>query len=398
VTAFTAAGSPGTARWLAAAGDRLFLGVRTEATGEELWTSDGTAAGTRLVVDLRPGAAGAAPQNLAAVGERLAFAADDGISGPELWSSDGTRAGTVRVADVAPGPRPSSPEQMAVAGSFLVLVANDGAQGREPLSLAREAVASNTCQPSATTLCLGGGRFAVTARWQAPNVFPAAGQAQTVPGITTEQTGGFWFFDSANTELVVKILDGGPVNDHFWVFYGALSDVVYQIEVRDLATGLVRTYSNPAGTFCGRADVAAFPIAGSATAALAAPPAKPASMPIPPPDVCHPADPSGLCLGANGRFFVRVAVIPPGAHDPVFAAPLTGTADTGFFWFFDPANLEIAVKVLDGTAVNGHFRVFFGALTDVRYIVTVFDTRTGAVRNYSNPQGQLCGQADVAAF
>jgi hypothetical protein len=77
---------------------------------------------------------------------------------------------------------------------------------------------------------------------------------------------------------------------------------------------------------------------------------------------------------------------------------LTGTADTGFFWFFDPANLELAVKVLDGTAVNGHFWVFFGALTDVRYIVTVFDTRTGAVRNYSNPQGQLCGQADVAAF
>jgi len=260
-------------------------------------------------------------------------------------------------------------------------------------------VLANTCQPSATTLCLGGGRFVVTARWQAPNVFPGQGQAQTVPAITTDQTGGFWFFDPANTELLVKVLDGGVVNDHFWVFYGALSDVAYQIQVRDLATGLVRTYANAAGNLCGRADVAAFPH-GTAAAAIPSPPAKPATTTAAAPtrDLCHPADPSGLCLGPNGRFFVRVAVIALGARDPVFATPLAGTQDTGFFWFFNPANLELAVKVLDGTAVNGHFWVFFGALSDVHYIVTVCDTQTGTVRSYNNPQGQLCGQADVAAF
>ena len=57
-------------------------------------------------------------------------------------------------------------------------------------SLAREAVISSTCQPSATTLCLGGGRFAVSSRWQAPGVSPGEGQAQTVPTLASEQTGG----------------------------------------------------------------------------------------------------------------------------------------------------------------------------------------------------------------
>ena len=46
---------------------------------------------------------------------------------------------------------------------------------------------------------------------------------------------------------------------NFWLFYGALSDVVYTITVRDTATGLVKFYTNPAGEFCGRADTIGFP-------------------------------------------------------------------------------------------------------------------------------------------
>ena len=42
------------------------------------------------------------------------------------------------------------------------------------------------------------------------------------------------------------------------------------------------------------------------------------------------------------------------------ALPLT--ADTGAFWFFDPANVEVLLKVLDGRPVNGQFWVFYGAL------------------------------------
>ncbi len=79
-----------------------------------------------------------------------------------------------------------------------------------------------------------------------------------------------------------------------------------------------------------------------------------------------------------------------------FAIP--GTADSGFFWFFDPANVELVVKVLDARTVNGHVWVFFGALTDVEYTVTVTDTQSGLAKTYHNEPGNICGQADVRAF
>jgi hypothetical protein len=56
------------------------------------------------------------------------------------------------------------------------------------------------------------------------------------------------------------------------------------------------------------------------------------------------------------------------------------------------------VKVVDGRAVNGKWWVFYGALSNVEYTVTVTDTQTGAVKTYFNPQGQLASFADTTAF
>jgi hypothetical protein len=56
------------------------------------------------------------------------------------------------------------------------------------------------------------------------------------------------------------------------------------------------------------------------------------------------------------------------------------------------------LKVLDGRAANGHFWVFYGALSNVEYTVLVRDTVTGAVRTYQNPPGQLASRADTEAF
>ena len=74
-----------------------------------------------------------------------------------------------------------------------------------------------------------------------------------------DTSGFFWFFNAANTELVVKLLDGRLVNGNFWIYYGALSDVAYTIEVTDTELGSVASYTNPLGNFCGRADIAALP-------------------------------------------------------------------------------------------------------------------------------------------
>src|SRR5262245_18159900 len=87
----------------------LFFTANDGANGRELWKSDGTAAGTVLVKDIRPGNSPygfpltSSPANLTAVGNQLFFSADDGVSGRELWKSDGTAAGTVLVKDIRPG-------------------------------------------------------------------------------------------------------------------------------------------------------------------------------------------------------------------------------------------------------------------------------------------------------
>jgi len=39
------------------------------------------------------------------------------------------------------------------------------------------------------------------------------------------------------------------------------------------------------------------------------------------------------------------------------------TRDSGYFYFFEPENLELMVKVLDGRSLNGSFWVFYGALS-----------------------------------
>lgn len=76
----------------------------------------------------------------------------------------------------------------------------------------------------------------------------------------------------------------------------------------------------------------------------------------------------------------------------------TLTPDTGAFWFFDPDNLELTVKVLDGRTINGHFWVFLGSLSNVGFSVTVTDTDTGAVWSYDNPSGVFASTGDPRAF
>src|SRR6058998_250662 len=77
---------------------------------------------------------------------------------------------------------------------------------------------------------------------------------------------------------------------------------------------------------------------------------------------------------------------------------VTLTPDTGYFWFFSDNNVELVVKVLDARSFNGRFWVFFGALSNVEYTLTVTDTVTGSVKEYRNPSGQFASVGDTAAF
>ncbi len=74
------------------------------------------------------------------------------------------------------------------------------------------------------------------------------------------------------------------------------------------------------------------------------------------------------------------------------------TDKSGYFWFFDRENVELVIKVLDGRAINGRWWVFYGAMSNVEYTITVTDTETGSERVYHNPSGRFASTADTMAF
>ena len=69
-----------------------------------------------------------------------------------------------------------------------------------------------------------------------------------------QSTGAFWFFSPQLPELTVKVLDGRPLNGHFWVFLAGLSDINYTTTVTDTVTGASKQYVHPAGTVGSIAD------------------------------------------------------------------------------------------------------------------------------------------------
>jgi uncharacterized repeat protein (TIGR01451 family) len=123
-------------RWLTAAGGRLFFTAEDGTHGRELWVSDGTAAGT-VLFDLEAGAGASLPRELARIGTVLVFSAFDAAHGVEAWVSDGSAAGTVRLDDIAPGTLPATPSQFKSAGAHVFFAANDATAGFEPWYLAR---------------------------------------------------------------------------------------------------------------------------------------------------------------------------------------------------------------------------------------------------------------------
>jgi hypothetical protein len=111
---------------------------------------------------------------------------------------------------------------------------------------------------------------------------------------------------------------------------------------------------------------------------------------------CAPAD-RHLCL-LGGRFKVEVEWRNQRNGARGFGHALTGSDQSGYFWFFDAQNVELIVKALDGRPTTGAHWLFYGGLSDVEYWVTVTDTATGAVKLYRNAPGNICGVGDTGAF
>ncbi|HEX2254752.1 MAG TPA: fibronectin type III domain-containing protein [Thermoanaerobaculia bacterium] len=451
--------------FLEIAADRALFPADDGTSGEELYSVHLLAGTRRQLTTLPFGAPFGEAYRQTVVGDLLVFAAGDGPQARQLWVSQGVPAGTRLLRDfagAAPSAPPPPPEDLRLerslasvilywrevldaavtgyrvearpdGGDWLTVATPERAHAQLDLtslppadgyafrvravnevgvSAPGDEVATGLtagCTPGPGVLCLLDGRFEVSVSWHDERS-DDSGLGHALPFAGSDRTGMFWFFRPDNVELIVKVLDGRPVDGRFWVFYGALTDVAYTLRVRDTALGHAATYLGQQGNLCGDADTS-FPDGGvnpvTSTAAFAARPMRAMALPAAsagslggashPPAPCA-EDATTLCL-LDGRFavFVDWQDQHNGTEGVGQALPFTDLS--GFFWFFRPDNVELVVKVLDGTPVNGHVWVFWGALTDVGYSITVVDTPEGhVVQRYTNAPGNLCGGADTGAF
>jgi len=291
-----------------------------------------------------------------------AYRQDGSALGPQVWASEGIDNEEQRRPAIA----------LSDAGVLLVAAVSDrfdpdtGEWGDDVVGR----FYSLPCEADATSLCLGeGGRFRARAFYR--TAIGLEGVARAVP--ITSDSGGFWFFSDGNLELLVKVLDGCGVNGSFWVYAAGLTDVEVDLIVTDSWTGTVEVYRNPLGG----AYVPVQRVADFATCA-AAPPVGTAlgssrAAQAPSPLAGHaPSAAAGGCadseteLCVTGERFRVTAEWETAGGQSGSGRSVAWGSDSGLFWFFEAANLELAVKVLDGCGVNARFWVYASGLTNVR--------------------------------
>ncbi|HEX4954896.1 MAG TPA: hypothetical protein VF017_16015 [Thermoanaerobaculia bacterium] len=222
---------------------------------------------------------------------------------------------------------------------------------------------------------------------------PRGVQFLAPPVPLTADTTGFTFTSAEVPEIVAKVLDGRDLNERFWVFYASLTDQEFSLVILDRATDNTRAYYNRQGRLASSADTGAFadPPGGA--------PAPPALEGLVGPRALATACPgtaTSLCL-LDSQYFVEVDWEDfQGATGQGQTVPATSIG--GYFTFFDPANIELAVKLIDGRAVNGHFWVFYASLTSVPFTLRIKDAGGNVVAEYTNPSGNMASVADVEAF
>jgi hypothetical protein len=375
------------------AGDQTRPRVSRNATGDfvVVWQGDAAGSANAAAAGSSIVARGFNPSG-AAETDDITVAESDAASDPETPDVDLTDKGE---ATVTFGKKKSNGES---GGIF-----------RREVKLG---AAPSVCVPDGQTLCLNGSRFRVRSEWKAQNGQRGAGQAVKI----TNDTGYFTFFDPDNVELVIKALDACGFASSYWVFAAALSDLEVVLVVDDTETGDSISYFSPVGPFQAIRDTAGFAncdaggfqadpdqvsrLAAATRAELEALAAAELD------ELGRTREQAGaaacfstatrLCLNQQ-RFAVQIEFDTGTEDGPGLRQVLTN--DTGYFYFFDPDNVEVVVKVLDACGVNNRYWVFAAGLTDVEVRLTVTDTQTNSSKQYFNNLGQgFVPVTDTSAF
>jgi hypothetical protein len=266
------------------------------------------------------------------------------------------------------------------------------------------------CADGATRLCLLD-RFEVEASWSARGGRERAADALPI----SAKSGAFSFFGTGGTDLLVQVraAPGGT----FAVRLGALTDAAFELHVVDTRTGATWSYEGARGRFAA-IDAAAFSVDGAPAPAteLAA------SLHTVHPDgesvvadllekrgdglrvdqgadaetraLCRDSA-TDLCL-LGGRFRVQ-AVFGPDLRQGA-ARPAGDAGESGMFSFEDLDRADLAVRMVDGTAVNGSFWLLASTLGDRDVTVRATDLESGRVRELVLTGGAPSSRPEVEAF
>ncbi|HEX2252521.1 MAG TPA: Calx-beta domain-containing protein [Thermoanaerobaculia bacterium] len=103
---------------------------------------------------------------------------------------------------------------------------------------------TEACVEDAETLCLAADRFQVRVDWRTAAGDSGHGTVEEV----SDSSGLVWFFREENKEMLIKVIDACATFDTYWVFFAAVTNVDFTVTVTDTATGIVKEYTNTAGT------------------------------------------------------------------------------------------------------------------------------------------------------
>jgi hypothetical protein len=108
-----------------------------------------------------------------------------------------------------------------------------------------------SCVPDATTLCIdqnpGDARFQIQLTYSTVEGGGLSGSGNAIPltSLGVSEGGLFWLFGASNPEMLIKIIDACALNNSFWVFYAATTNVGFTVTVTDTQTLNQAPYQNP---------------------------------------------------------------------------------------------------------------------------------------------------------
>lgn len=172
-------------------------------------------------------------------GEATSYFNPLGVAAPSITDTDALR----RACGVGLRTPAGDATELAMQ-SKMQTPASSGLEVRSRRATPSE-MTQKTCTPSDTAYCLNGGRFRVEVEWKDFDGVEGVGKA--VPGVPSHDSGLFYFFGEENWEILVKVLDGCDLNDHFWIFAAATTTLEFTLRITDTQTGEERTYFNPLG-------------------------------------------------------------------------------------------------------------------------------------------------------